>query len=254
MSPFPRQTYRLLLPVMLIFLAGAACNLLTERGGTVAAPTPTSGGSAIATRVIASSSEPVVAVLWPPGGSEFAVRQEVTVHVRATDSQGITRIELRSPDAMLSSVPSPERNGQPTMEAILSWRPSRAGTQDLEVVAYRGRVASSPVPLTLQIRQRSAEIMATPVPYGLASAGIVQQPGAACQVRVNIDNLRLRSGPGTGYQVLGFLNLGEVLQVTGQDGARAWYQVSRNGQTAWMSASPDYSTQLTNCSGAPIVQ
>jgi len=72
-------------------------------------------------------------------------------------------------------------------------------------------------------------------------------------VRVNIGNLRYRSGPGTGYDILGLLDLGEILAVTGQNAARTWYRIDREGQIVWVSADPGYSTALTSCAAAPIV-
>lgn len=228
---------------LLALLAGLACNLVSG-GPTV---TPPSRPTAI------PAGPPQVSVLWPPSGSEFVVRSEVAVRVSATDSVGITRIELRSATTMLSSVPSPERNGQPAMDAILSWTPTRAGQHDLQVVAYRRSVPSEPIPLTLIIRRRSADVLATPVPFGVEPAATPAGPGIACQVRVNIGNLRYRSGPGTGYDILGLLDLGEILAVTGQNAARTWYRIDREGQIVWVSADPGYSTALTSCAAAPIV-
>jgi hypothetical protein len=107
---------------------------------------------------------PVITVLWPPDGSEFVAGQEVVIRVSATDSVGVTRVELRSANAMLSSVPSPEQNGQQNFDALLSWTPTRSGPQALEVIAYRHRIASQAVPLNLTIRQRASQIVATPIP------------------------------------------------------------------------------------------
>ncbi len=237
------QRWPVAVVALLAMLAGLACNLVGGPAGTPAIATP----SAI------PEGRPQVSVLWPPSGSEFVIRSEVTVRVSAADSVGITRLELRSATAMLSSVPSPERDGQQVMDAILSWTPTRAGQYDLQVVAYRRGVASEPVPLTLFIRQRRADIRATPAPFGVEPQAAPAGPDVACQVRVNIGNLRYRSGPGTTYDILGLLDLGEVLAVTGQNAAGTWYRINRNGQTAWVSSDPAYSTALTGCAGAPIV-
>lgn len=237
----------ILLPVLLLVLASLACNLTNEAQQPSPAP-PTA-------TTVTNPGQPTIAVIWPPSGSEFLIREEITIHVDAADAVGITRVELRSPTAMLSSVPSPERNGQPSMEAILPWTPTRSGSQQLEVVAYRRGVASAPVPLTVHIRQRVSEIIATPLPFGTGDLGIIQpSSNAACQIRVDIDNLRYRSGPGTQYEILGILSLGETLQVTGINSTRTWYQVERSGQTAWVSSNRSYSTELITCANAPVVQ
>ena len=49
------------------------------------------------------------------------------------------------------------------------------------------------------------------------------------------NGVRIRSGPGTGYGVIGAANSGNVLTLLGQNGD--WYQVSYNGSTGYISAS-----------------
>jgi hypothetical protein len=234
-----------LIALGMLILAALACNLIKAPSVPVTvAETPTTvpGGM------------PQVTILWPPTGSEFVVRREVTVHVTASDSVGITRLELRAPGIMLASVASPERAGQTTMEAILSWTPTRSGAQDLEVLAYRRGVGSEPVPLQIVIRSRAAEVIFTPVPFGVAPSGAsVPPPGAICQVRVNITNLRYRSGPDTNAAILGLLELGETLAITGRNSSGTWYRADRGGQTVWLSANPGYITELSSCAAAPIV-
>lgn len=236
-----RKTY-LAIASLLLVLATLGCNLLNPASPTGTPPpaTPVPAGL------------PELSVLWPPNGSEFAVRQEVTVRVSASDRVGITRLELRAPNMMLSSVPSPERNGQPTMDAILSWTPTRSGAQDLEVVAYRGGIASEPVALNIVIRARAAEIRATPIPYGVTQSDLGILPGTECQARVNIDNLRYRAGPGTEYAILGILDLGETLSITAQNTSGTWYRALRNNQTIWVSANTAYITELSSCANAPV--
>ncbi|MBN1963776.1 MAG: hypothetical protein JW910_03960 [Anaerolineae bacterium] len=230
--------------IVLLLLLALACNL----SSSATPPPPT------ATNAVPVGGAPDVSVLWPPDGSEFATRQEIAVRVRATDGVGVTRIELRTADSLLASVPSPEENGQTTFEAILPWTPTRSGTQAVEVVAYRGRTASEPVALTLIVRSRASEIGQTPVPFG-----VTVQPGpaggsAACQVRVNIDNLRYRDGPGTEYEILGLLGLGETLYVNGQNAAGTWYRFERDGRNVWAASDPGYSTEISSCMNAPIVR
>ncbi len=229
--------------LLCLSLSGLACNLTGSESAPTATVRPT-GNSA------AGDGLPAVTVLWPPTGSEFVARQEILVYVRATDSVGITRLELRSPTMLLSSIPSAERSGQTEFEAILSWTPTRTGTQDMEVVAYRGQTASTPIPLQVIIRQLARDIVATPLPYGISAPVI---PTGGCQVRVDINELRFRAGPGTQFEIMGILQVGEVLSVTGRNAASTWWQASRNGQTVWFSANADYTTNLTDCSAVPEV-
>ena len=236
---------RLSIPIALLAALTLACNL-TGGGDTPIPPTPTPDAGA-------GNTLPVITVLWPPDGSEFVAGQEVVIRVSATDSVGVTRVELRSANAMLSSVPSPEQNGQQNFDALLSWTPTRSGPQALEVIAYRHRIASQAVPLNLTIRQRASQIVATPIPYGAAVAPAAPQPGAVCQVRVDVNELRFRAGPGTDYTILGLLDLGETLSVTGRNATGTWWQVNRGGQTAWVSSDSRYSTPLSDCAAAPVV-
>jgi hypothetical protein len=229
-----------------ISLAGMACNLISATPTPASPPaiTPATGGAA--------SGIPQVSITWPPNGTEFVVRQEVTIYVTATDSVGITRLELRNASSVLSSVPSSEAGGQTEFQAILAFTPTRAGQEDLEVVAYRRRVASDPVPLTLTIRQRASDIVATALPYGYTAPPA--QAGESCQVRINIGDLRYRTGPGTNYDILGLFDLGEVVSVNGQNAQGTWFRAIRNGQTIWFSSSSSYVTQVTPCTSAPVVQ
>jgi uncharacterized protein YgiM (DUF1202 family) len=236
-----RRRFAPVITLAALALAAISCNLINSPPAATSTPP-----------MATASGVPRVTVLWPPDGSEFLLRSEITVRVSAEDAVGITRLELRSPNAMLSSVPSPERNGQTSMEAILSWTPTVSGEQNLEVIAYRRGVASVRVPLRLVIRRRMAEVNATPVPFGVPTPA-VSGPGTACRVRVDIDNLRYRSGPGTNTEILGLLTLGETLSVTGQNSARTWYRAARDNQTIWVSANPSYSTEMTSCAAAPVV-
>ena len=49
---------------------------------------------------------------------------------------------------------------------------------------------------------------------------------------INATYVRLRSGPGTGYEILGMFNPGDTMSVTGDDGD--WYRVSYNGTDGYV--------------------
>ena len=63
---------------------------------------------------------------------------------------------------------------------------------------------------------------------------------------VTSSNVRVRSGPGTGYSILGVLSNGTTLTVTGKSGD--WYQVSYNGSTGYVSGA--YMTLAESSSGS----
>ncbi len=48
------------------------------------------------------------------------------------------------------------------------------------------------------------------------------------------NGVRVRSGPGTGYSVLGYKNSGDSVSILGEESG--WYKISYNGQTGYISA------------------
>lgn len=72
---------------------------------------------------------------------------------------------------------------------------------------------------------------------------------AAPMVEVLAAGLNLRSGPGTGYAILGNAALGQRLPVLGQWGGCAWLQVQlADGRTVWTSGGATYSRLNVPCS------
>lgn len=66
---------------------------------------------------------------------------------------------------------------------------------------------------------------------------------------INATDVRLRSGPGTSYSILGYVSTGDTMTVTGSSGD--WYKVSRNGTECYVYGV--YLTLGTSVSGAPAV-
>ena len=48
------------------------------------------------------------------------------------------------------------------------------------------------------------------------------------------NGVRVRSGPGTGYNVLGYMNSGSTVSILGEESG--WYKITYNGQTGYISA------------------
>ncbi|HOA24092.1 MAG TPA: CAP domain-containing protein [Aggregatilineales bacterium] len=59
------------------------------------------------------------------------------------------------------------------------------------------------------------------------------QAGVSARTHVN---LRLRSGPGTSYPVVGTVPRGVTVPVVGRNAAGNWLQVQYNGQSGWIAA------------------
>jgi len=78
------------------------------------------------------------------------------------------------------------------------------------------------------------------------------QPGEPTAVAVT--DLNIRSGPGTGYPVLGMLGAGQTAEITGVSPDRGWWQIRFSGsadERGWLSAK--YVT-ARNTADVPIIQ
>lgn len=53
---------------------------------------------------------------------------------------------------------------------------------------------------------------------------------------VNTFGLRVRSGPGAGYKVVGWLSEGDEVEVVGKNTEGTWLQIIHKGEKAWVSA------------------
>ncbi|MFQ5859082.1 MAG: DUF3048 domain-containing protein [Anaerolineae bacterium] len=77
---------------------------------------------------------------------------------------------------------------------------------------------------------------ATPVPP-TATPEPTNTPAPIADAVVNVDLLNFRAGPGTNYDVLGLLNLGDPLTVTGKNPEGNWLAVSAaDGTEGWVFA------------------
>ncbi len=82
-----------------------------------------------------------------------------------------------------------------------------------------------------------------------ATTALAAPPAISTQVRgtpvtkiKSLVTLNVRSGPGTGYYVVGKLYPGQVVAVTGASDNYQWWRIrTPNGRTAWVSASALYS-------------
>lgn len=224
------------LVLLVLSLASVACNLGAAPSVT---PTPDSGGGV-------EGSHPSVIIESPANGSQSYIGGRVEVRVRATDAVGVTRVELRESGRIVVSQSSPDPITDFT--ALLTYRPSIAGTVTLEVVALRRGVASPPATLSLKIVNSIKDL---DNPNALdPTTGV--STGAACTVRVKINSLNLRAGPSTDYDSRAKLGVGEDLTVTGRNNDMSWYQIKRsNGSTGWVSAQ--YVEPTGDCSRAPIM-
>ncbi|MCZ7546419.1 MAG: Ig-like domain-containing protein [Anaerolineae bacterium] len=209
-----------LLTFVFLVMAALACNV---PGG---APTPTP------TPIL-----PTVSIVAPVEGAAVNVGQRVEIRSRSADTAGgVTRVELRA-DGTVIDAQEPEAP-KIAWTVQQTWTPATAGAHTIEVIAYRGTVASIPATLVLTA---AGTVTVTPPP-----------PSASCIATTNT-NLNFRDGPGTNYPSKSVLAPNTALAIVGRLGDNSWWQVrTTGGEIGWVAA--DYTDESGNCVGVPVVQ
>ncbi len=188
---------------------------------------------------------PQVMIESPGSGSQAVVGGELRVRVHATDSLGITRVEMRGGGRIVASQFSSETSRDFT--TVLNYRPNNTGALTLEVIAYRESIPSRPASVTLDVVGSKAELK-NPGSFDPTSGVAL---GPICIVRPTTA-LSLRAGPGTNFRLLTTLRAGEELVVVGRNDNSTWYLVKRSGTTTTGWASVQYVTAEGDCGKAPV--
>ena len=76
-----------------------------------------------------------------------------------------------------------------------------------------------------------------------------QAQDGRCRFEVHVSSANLRSGPGTGYDVMGYALEGEGYAVAAVDATGAWVQVQTPTGAAWVAASVG---ELDDCAALPV--
>ena len=227
--------YIRILIIMILAVLVSACNLAVD---TTAEP--------IVTPTDFVSGKPQVSIISPTNGDEFVVDDTVLVSVNASDSRGVTRVQLLANDQIVKTVSSESSNGDPNMNVLLDYKPRAAGTVNLSVVAYRNTTSSDPAQVQIVVRTTESQITATP--QSNPDVPVIDPNDPTCRALINA-GLNFRTGPGTNYSIIRVLAAGEVIPITGRLGDNTWWQLN-SGQLGWVSAQ--YTTIYGNCSGIPV--
>ncbi|MBI5960683.1 MAG: SH3 domain-containing protein [Chloroflexi bacterium] len=220
--------------VVLILLAGLACNLQVGGDNGPNSPLPT------------TVQRPTVEILEPTEGASFREGQDVSVRARVTGALPVTQVELLVNGIRISSqVPN-----SATGEVTLIYKAQQPGTVILSVQASSNTIAGLPVQRTIivlpELSPGQGGTGVTPQSQPTSAIPTVYNP--QCRARVNESNLRFRTGPGTNYDIIGNLSAGNEPLITGYadrtDGR--WWQVSWQSRTGWIRS--DFATQLGECS------
>lgn len=225
--------------LLILAFALGACNLTSE-------------GAAVATPTSSSSGQPVVTIVSPSDGSEVVVDTQVLISASASDTVGITRVQLFADGQIVKTVPSESTGGDLNLNVLLDYTPTQTGSVALQVIAYRGSIPSQPAEIFLTVRQTATQIVATTQPPSNPNPipiPPIDPYDPTCRILSNT-SLNMRTGPGTNYDRILILNPGTVAPITGRTPDNSWWQIRISVTTGWVSGL--YVTLYGNCSGVII--
>jgi uncharacterized protein YraI len=226
----------IVLATALFVLTG--CTLSSE---PVRQPLPTTSGVVTA--------RPSVTIASPASGSESVVNTQILVSASATDSVGVTQMQLLANGRIVKTIRSDQPNGSQAMNAVLDFTPTEAGALNLSVIAYRAAVASDPALITLNIRAAQAQVTATNVPA--ANVPVINPNDPTCRA-LAATGLNVRQGPGTVYPRISGLAAGTIVPITGRTSDNTWWQVRVGVTIGWVT--DDFVTIYGICTNIPVVQ
>lgn len=225
--------------ILLIVLAVGGCNLSSQppTSEPIDVPTSEAGG------------RPVVTIASPKDGAEVTAGTQVFVTANATDSVGITRMQLLANNQIVKTVSSETPSGQRNFEVILDYTPRQEGNVNLQVVAYRGAIASDPASVGITVKSAQAQIEPTLQPVN-NDVPAIDPNDPTCRALTNT-GLNLRSGPGTVYDRVGLVAGGAVVPIIGRIGDNSWWQIRYGITVGWISGQ--YTSIYGICSSIPVI-
>ncbi|MEL6270448.1 MAG: Ig-like domain-containing protein [Chloroflexota bacterium] len=220
---------------------GSACTLTSDP----ATPTPATTPTPLIT------GRPSVTIESPDEGTEVTTGDNVLVSATAEDEGGVTSVQLFANDTLVKTVSSESVAGDRVLPVVLDYSPRSTGNIALEVIAFRGNVASNPATVNITVQEEDTG-STTGSTTGTTGGGPVIDPNdPTCRILTNV-NLNYRTGPGTNYERLGLLVAGTQVPITGRLGDNSWWQVQVSSfQQAWVSS--EFTTEYGNCVGIPVL-
>ena len=118
-----------------------------------------SGASPATQTAPAAAGQPSVTVSAPLPGATVFVGAEVPVLISATDTVGVSRVDLSVDGVTVDTYTTPAPQGQPSVSAQLHWTPLTAGAHALTVTAYRqDGTASSPAVVAVTVSSQAGAV------------------------------------------------------------------------------------------------
>lgn len=192
----------------------------------------------------ATATAPVAKLIAPQDGAAFAAGLSIAI-VGEASGAAIAEVQIKVNGATVATQPAV--NGAAAVS--LSWLPEQSGQQVIHIEALDAAktVIARSTLATIRIDAPTATpAPPTPVPptaLPTAASATVSPatglpPTAAAPVTpsLTISNAfaNVRSGPGLDFAVLGQVQQGATLPVSGKSADGAWWQVTFNGAPGWL--------------------
>ncbi len=226
--------YRIIFLSILSMLSISACNL-----GTNDSSDPIDNNPDIEVPTEAPG-RPIVTIVSPATGGEVLVNDPVLISFNASDTVGVTSVQLAANGVVVRTVSSERSTGDTSGSYLLDYTPTTAGSLQLTVTARRGSVESEPATLSLTVRGSQQQIIATSQQTG----PVINPNDPTCRALINI-GLNFRRGPSTDFEVIRVLGAGEIIPITGRLSNNSWWQLSSGSNIGWVDAR--FITAYGNC-------
>ena len=122
-------------------------------------------------------SKPTVVINSPPSGSTFPSGADVQVQSTATDSAGVTRIELQVDGVSVHTDSSPVATGQSQFSVVQTWKATGPGYHNIIVRAYSNSGAFTDSGLTVTVTQNAAAAQTVTIPIATVVLPPTSGPG-----------------------------------------------------------------------------
>jgi hypothetical protein len=225
---------------------------------------------------VSEQSGPVANITSPVSGSTLTLGEEILITFNAADVKGIAQVELSvdGQPVMVEPVNPPVNS----YTASYRWKASVLGSHIIELRAFNvddETGDSAQVFITVAEGEATVTVATTPTvedtptltpapdtptpvppPTAAPNPTDTAVPTTSTEPLVTpLVGLRVRSGPGTNYEVLGQAQAGESLRIVGRNDNASWWQVEfppAPGGRGWISAGSEFST-ASNAGSVPVV-
>lgn len=206
------------------------------------------------------TGRPQVTILSPNDGDTFTVNEQILVSVSATDSIGVTRVQLLANGNVVKTVSSEFADGEVSYEGILDYTPRTEGDYILTVIAYRDAISSETDQVTVSVGDE--EVIITERPGGSTTTGsstgntgnpvpVIPNDGV-CRV-LTLVGLNFRTQPTTTRDnVITTFGQNTLLVVVARLADNSWWKVSSSAGVGWVSGNPQFVSLSGNCAVVPV--